>query len=219
MPELEDETLYLCEGEDVMLYADYPNASYLWNTSESTQEITVDKPGTYTVRVTNANDCSATKTVEVIQIDKPVVDQVVSNHRDLTIVTSNSGNFEYSLNGFTYQDSPVFENRIGGMYTAYVKEKDLCGVVEFPFIHLVIPRFFTPNGDGANDSFIPEGIDAFDDFDIRIFDRTAKLIAQSNDKNYAWDGKFNGKPLPASDYWYSIRIGDNLFKGHFALKR
>ncbi|MEZ4809540.1 MAG: T9SS type B sorting domain-containing protein [Allomuricauda sp.] len=219
LPVLEDETLYLCEGEDLLLTADFPNATYLWNTSESTEEIVVDKSGTYTVRVTNANDCSAIKTIEVIQIDKPVVDQVVSNHRDLTILTLNSGNFEYSLNGFIYQDSPVFENRAGGTYTAYVREKDFCGVVTFSFIHLVIPRFFTPNGDGANDSFTPEGVDSFDDFEIRIFDRTAKLIAQSNDKNYAWDGKFKSKPLPASDYWYTIRIGENFFKGHFTLKR
>ncbi len=219
LPVLEDEALILCEGENLILSSDFPNATYLWNTGENTSEITVDKPGTYTVKVTNINGCSSSKTIEVTQIDKPVIDRVASNHRDFTILTQNSGNFEYSLNGFSYQDSPTFENMRGGRYTAYVREKDYCGVVDFPFIHLVIPRFFTPNGDDINDNFTPEGISGFDDFEIQIFDRTAKLIAQSNSKDYAWDGRFNGKPLPASDYWYTIKVGEILFKGHFTLKR
>ncbi|WP_242527899.1 T9SS type B sorting domain-containing protein [Allomuricauda sp. CAU 1633] len=219
LPEVEDEELLLCKGKAIELFADVSNASYLWSTGEITPEITVDEPGTYTVKVTNIYNCSETKTIEVVQVDIPVIDDVVSDHRDFTIVTLNSGNFEYSLDGFTFQDSPLFENMRGGTYTAYIREKNYCGIVVFSFIHLVVPRFFTPNGDGVNDNFIPEGIDAFEDYEIRIFDRAAKLISQSNNTNYGWDGKFNSKPLPASDYWYTIKIGENLFKGHFTLKR
>nr|WP_223826689.1 T9SS type B sorting domain-containing protein [Flagellimonas sp. S3867] len=219
LPVLKDENLILCQGETLVLSADFLNATYFWSTAANTREITVDKPGTYTVRVTDLNGCSATKTIEVIQIDKPIVDSVVSNHRDLTIVTQNMGDFVYSLNGFNYQDSPNFENLEGGTYTAFVKEKNYCGAVQFPFVHLVLPRFFTPNGDGFNDSFKLEGIQAFEDFEISIFDRTSRLIAQSTSKDYSWDGTYNNKPLPASDYWYTVKIGNNLFKGHFALKR
>ncbi len=219
LPVLQDEALVLCEGESLTLSADLSNMSYLWNTGETTQEISIDSPGTYTVKVTDGNSCSSTKTIEIKQIDKPVVESIVSNHRDLTIFLENSGNFEYSLNGFDYQDSPYFENLQGGIYTAYIKEKTLCGAVSHPFVHLVIPKFFTPNGDGYNDSFKPEGIEGFNDFEISIFDRTSKLIAQSTSTSYSWDGTFNNKPLPASDYWYTVKIGEYLFKGHFALKR
>nr|WP_299171736.1 T9SS type B sorting domain-containing protein [uncultured Allomuricauda sp.] len=219
LPVLQDETLILCEGEGLTISADFPNSTYSWNTGENTQEITIDSPGTYTVTVTNANNCSADKTIEVTQIDRPVVEDVVSNHRDLTIVTENTGDFEYSINGFVYQDSPFFENLEGGAYTAYVRDKTFCGAAQFPFVHLVLPRFFTPNGDGVNDSFRPEGIQAFEDFQISIFDRTSRLIAQSTDKDYSWDGTFKNRPLPSSDYWYAVKIGDNLYTGHFALKR
>ncbi|MEX0312600.1 MAG: T9SS type B sorting domain-containing protein, partial [Allomuricauda sp.] len=219
LPVLQDEALILCEDKSLTLSADLPNMTYLWNTGESTQQIVVEDPGTYTVRVTDGNGCSSIKTIEIKQIDKPVVESIVSNHRDLTIFLETPGNFEYSLNGFDYQDSPKFENLRGGIYTAYVKEKNHCGIIRYPFVHLVIPKFFTPNGDGFNDSFKPEGIEAFNDFEISIFDRTSKLIAQSTSKSYSWDGTFNNKPLPASDYWYTVKVGDNLFKGHFALKR
>ncbi|MGX1928456.1 T9SS type B sorting domain-containing protein [Flagellimonas sp. 2504JD4-2] len=219
LPVLEDENLILCEGESLVLSANFPNATYLWSTSENTADISIELPGTYTVVVTNVNGCMATKTIEVTQIDKPRVEGVVSNHRDLTIVLQNTGDFEYSLNGFTYQDNPIFENLTGGIYTAHVREKSNCGIVQFPFVHLVLPKFFTPNGDGFNDYFAPEGITVFEDFEISIFDRTSRLIAQSTSKDYSWDGTFNNKPLPASDYWYTVKIGDNLYKGHFALKR
>ncbi|SNY94628.1 T9SS type B sorting domain-containing protein [Flagellimonas pacifica] len=219
LPVLQDEKLILCEGEAIVLSANFPNASYSWSTAETSPQISVDTPGTYTVKVTDMNACSATKTIEVTQIDKPIIQDIVSNHRDLTILTKNSGNFEYSLNGFIYQDSPLFENLKGGTYTAYVREKDYCSIVQFPFTHIVIPKFFTPNGDNFNDNFKPEGIETFANFEIRIFDRTSKLIAQSKNKNYSWNGTYNGRPLPASDYWYVLKVGESLFKGHFALKR
>ncbi|WP_420603882.1 T9SS type B sorting domain-containing protein [Flagellimonas sp.] len=219
LPVLNDEKLILCEDETLILSADLPNATYFWNTRETTREITIDSPGTYSVKVTDSNGCSANKTIEVAQIDKPVLDTVVSDHRDLTIITKNSGNFEYSLNGFIFQNSPQFENLSGGVYIAYIREKGHCGIVQFPFVHLVIPKFFTPNGDNINDSFKPEGVELFTDFEIQIFDRTSKLIAQSKSKDYTWNGTYNGRPLPASDYWYILKVDENLFKGHFALKR
>lgn len=219
LPILDDEAFILCEGDLLILSADLFDASYSWSTSESTREITVSQPGTYSVLVTDFNGCSTTKTIVVTQIDKPIVDRVISDHRDLTITMQNTGDFEYSLDGFVYQDSPKFKNLLGGNYVAYIRQKNFCDVVRFSFIHLVIPRFFTPNNDNVNDSFVPEGIDVFEDFEISIFDRTLRLLAQSNNKNFSWDGTFNGRPLPSSSYWYTIRINENLFKGHFTLKR
>ncbi|WP_396591476.1 T9SS type B sorting domain-containing protein [Allomuricauda sp. R78024] len=219
LPILENEALILCEGESLVLSADLPNSLYSWSTMENTQEITVTLPGEYTVMVTDSNGCSATKVIEVSQIDKPIVDRIVSDHRDLTILTQIGGDFEYSLDGIVYQESPNFQNLLGGAYVAYIRQKNFCGVLRFPFVHLVIPRFFTPNGDGINERFIPEGIQVTDDYEINIFDRNLRLIAQSKEKDYSWDGTFDSRPLPASDYWYTVKVGNSLFKGHFTLKR
>ncbi|MCJ7756934.1 MAG: T9SS type B sorting domain-containing protein [Gillisia sp.] len=39
-------------------------------------------------------------------------------------------------------------------------------------------------------------------------------------QNFSWDGTFNGKDLPGSDYWYEINIeGYKRIKGHFSLIR
>ena len=218
-PLLEDGVRSLCEGTSVILSADVPNASYIWSTGETTFSISVATPGTYTVQVTDSNGCTAGKTIVVDQVDNPVLEEIRSDHRNIVIVPSGTGDFEYSLDGFFYQTSPVFEQLLGGEYQIHVRSSSRCDPVILPYIHLVIPRFFTPNGDTFNDRFMPEGAELLGGYSIFIFDRIGTLVFESSDPNRSWDGTFNGRPLPASDYWYRIQAGGNQFRGHFALKR
>jgi gliding motility-associated-like protein len=56
-----------------------------------------------------------------------------------------------------------------------------------------------------------------------IYDRYGKLLKQLSPNGAGWDGTFNGYPLPADDYWFSITYTENniskLYKSHFSLKR
>lgn len=52
-------------GGSVMLDAGNPGASYLWNTSATTQQITVTSTGVYSVTVTDLNGCTASASVTV----------------------------------------------------------------------------------------------------------------------------------------------------------
>jgi gliding motility-associated-like protein len=58
---------------------------------------------------------------------------------------------------------------------------------------------------------------------ISIFDRYGKLLIQLNESSFGWDGTFNGVPLPATDYWFTIDFEENSvkksFKSHFSLLR
>lgn len=219
LPILVDEELTFCEGSNSTLSANFPNATYSWGTGQDTEQIVVSTPGVYTVTVTDVNGCSNSKTLNLTQIDNPIIDQVDSNHRDIMVSTLNDGDFEYSLNGFSYQQIPRFENLLGGNYTIFVRSDSACNPTVFSFNHIVIPRFFTPNGDGINDNFSPEGLEPFNAFSISIFDRTSRLLFQSSSIGFSWDGTFKGRPLPESDYWYRMQVGDNQFTGHFSLKR
>ncbi len=219
LPVLEGESLTFCEGQSISLSAGVTNASYLWSTGETTKEIVVTSPGTYTVVVTNGNGCSTTKTIQLSQIDNPIIDKVVSDYRDLTIFTLNSGDFEYSLDGLIYQETPFFENLRGGVYNVFVRGKSGCGVAQLRFVHLVVPRFFTPNGDNRNDVFRLEGINLSRKFSIEIYDRFSKLLFQSKDLNFQWDGAYKGRALPASTYWYRIQVRGSILIGHVALLR
>ncbi len=83
------------------------------------------------------------------------------------------------------------------------------------------PKFFTPNGDGINDFWMLEQVIRLrPSSTIFIYDRYGKLVHQINSNSSGWDGTTNGSPLPASDYWFSAVLENNLqLKGHFALKR
>ncbi|MFS4468499.1 T9SS type B sorting domain-containing protein [Maribacter sp. 2210JD10-5] len=87
---------------------------------------------------------------------------------------------------------------------------------------LGLPRYFTPNGDMISDVWDTSILAGTGTIFIYIYDRYGKLLKQLNpDLDAAWDGEFNGKPMPATDYWFQYvdtETGKSL-TGHFALKR
>ncbi len=54
----------LCAGEDIVLDATWPGATYLWNTGATTPTITASSTGTYSVDVT-LNNCTASDAIDV----------------------------------------------------------------------------------------------------------------------------------------------------------
>jgi gliding motility-associated-like protein len=89
------------------------------------------------------------------------------------------------------------------------------------------PHFFTPNGDGYNDTWNIEGISTRPFAKIYIYDRHGRLLKQLSPLGPGWDGTFNGENLPATDYWFTISLDANFdvevtvreFSGHFSLIR
>ena len=82
------------------------------------------------------------------------------------------------------------------------------------------PRFFTPNGDGYNDTWQIIGIDTRPLSTIYIFDRYGKLLKDLDPISVGWDGTYIGRPMPQTDYWFRVFLEDGReFKGHFSLIR
>ncbi|WP_164674193.1 T9SS type B sorting domain-containing protein [Maribacter litoralis] len=215
----DDMSTFLCEDSFTTLDAEVEDATYLWNTGETTQLINVTAAGEYNVLITNTNGCSAMRNFNVKQIDLPIIDTIESDGASILVATMNTGNFEYSLDGISFQPSPIFDAVEGGFYTIYVQDNTDCGVVTQDFYHLVIPKFFTPNGDTFNDTFAPDGLEIFSNIAISIFDRYGKLLKFGNSDSTSWDGTFQGEQMPEDDYWYLIKADSSQFKGHFSLKR
>jgi gliding motility-associated-like protein len=85
------------------------------------------------------------------------------------------------------------------------------------------PPFFTPNGDGFNDTWNIIGLQDQPESKIYIFDRYGKLIKQLSPAGAGWDGRLNGADLPSTDYWFTIEYLENAqqktFKAHFSMIR
>lgn len=218
-PQVEDETILFCEGGTATLSADTDNATYTWDNGATTKDIIVDTPGTYTVLITEVNGCAKTKQITATYIDLPIIETITSDGPSIIVTTENQGNFEYSIDNTDFQSSPRFDALPGGNYTIYVRGGIDCEVIEQDFIHLVIPKFFTPNNDNINDLFQIDGIEFFNSSSLSIFDRFGKLIKSTNENNPSWDGTYQGKNLPATNYWYYLKVDDAEFKGAFVLKR
>lgn len=89
-----------------------------------------------------------------------------------------------------------------------------CLVIE-PEYTFYIPSGFTPNGDGLNPVFAPQGQNIAE-FTMRIFDRWGNMIFMSGNVNEGWDGKVQNKSQVAQQdvYVYNIDVKDNLGKRH-----
>ena len=148
--------MILCEGSTLLLSAQFPGATYLWSNGATTETISIQEPGTYSVDVSNAQLCTSTKTILVTQIDSPVIASVESDQNTIVVTLANTGNYEYSLDGTFYSDQNSFDSVLGGLYTIYVRNSRECPPITVDCLHIVVPNFFSPNGDGINESFKPQ---------------------------------------------------------------
>lgn len=228
-PELsEDETAFICVDETMILSADSGYSEYEWSTGETTQSITVNESGAYSVTVRNVYDdltCSSTKVFTIVVSDIAVIEDIdtndwTPNNNSISIDASGIGSYVYSIDGINFQNNATFSNLQPGEYTIYVMDLNGCGIVTETVFLLNYPKFFTPNNDGDNDVWRIQYSEFEPGILINIFDRYGKFITNLDYNDYGWDGTFNGFPLPTSDYWFTVtRASGIIYKGHFTLKR
>ena len=74
---------------------------------------------------------------------------------------------------------------------------------------ILAPNSFTPNGDGINDTFMPEGVKiSGQPFKMTIFNKQGKVIFKSENSNNGWNG-FNqntGNKCPNDNYMWIIEM-------------
>lgn len=219
---------YICEEGKIRIFADSGYDSYKWSTGEITSYIDVDEPGVYSVTVSNVygdSKCGATKSINVIGSGPPAFTSIKVNdwtddQNSITVNVTGSGDYVYSLDGENYQVSNVFTNLISGIYMVYVKDTHGCGIISERALVFNYPRFFTPNGDGFNDTWQIKLSFLEPDMKIYIYDRYGKLLTGFKSGGPGWDGTYNGHPLPSTDYWFVVeRVDGTVHRGHFAMKR
>ncbi len=226
---LNDVTRIICSGSPITLNAGAGFGSYTWNTTppQNTQTITVNSPGTYTVTVTNANNCEGTKTFTVTGSSIATVQNVEindfsgGNNSATIILTPDSiGDYVYSLNGSPFQTSPTFDDLPSGEYTVFIADQNFCGTSSHTFFVMDYPKFFTPNGDGYNDIWRIPYLQSQPNATVNIFDRYGKLLFSFKGNQPGWDGTFHGKNVFSNDYWFVITLENGrTIKGHFSLIR
>jgi gliding motility-associated-like protein len=193
--------------------------------------------GSYTVSltVTSANGCIGDTTyvdyIETygypdanfgifpnpINVLEPTTQMLDSSSSDVTSYIWNFG--ENGVLGSDFTQNPTFTfpdgepanfdvqlivtNQYGCTDTAY-NVVIMNGVYNF-----YVPTGFTPNNDGVNDLFFPqgEGVNVLE-YEMIIFDRWGVVVFQSSDVSSAWDGTKMGENVPQGVYVWKIRTKD-----------
>jgi gliding motility-associated-like protein len=228
----------------IIISADASNERFEWKNStgtiiNTTRNFTLNSIGEFSLtvyKIENNLPCSNTKTFLVVNPTPPEFSQIIVNTEDETnniieVFINGNSNYEFSLdniNFFGNGTSHTFSNVAAGLKTIFVRDINTCEQsIEKTVSVIGYKKYFTPNGDGNNDFWNIEGLDAvsFKSVNISVFDRYGKVIASiTNFTSKGWDGSFNGKNLPANNYWFISEIIDknnNVIKksGNFSLIR
>ena len=143
----------------------------------------------------------------------------------IVATASGTGIYEFSLDQGPWQDSGTFIGVSPGQHTVSVRDVNGCGVTTYELIVIDYPAYFTPNGDGYNDSWNVSALSGQLASKIYIFDRYGKLLKQISPAGEGWDGTYNGQEMPTTDYWFLMEYNDfntgepRQLRSHFALKR
>ena len=180
--------------------------------------------GNYYVTATSLENCKRTKEIAIIPSNTATIQNINvvddSENNVITIEVNGEGNYEYALDNIEgpYQDQNFFENVSAGIHMVFVNDINGCGLIFEEVSVIGYPRFFTPNGDGFNDTWQVEGVSFQPNSEVLIFDRFGKIIAKTDPSSEGWDGTFNGKVMPQSDYWFLVKLDDGRTRrGHFSL--
>ncbi|UPQ79988.1 T9SS type B sorting domain-containing protein [Flavobacterium azooxidireducens] len=201
---------------------------------ESSSTFSTDIEGNFSVLVTNISNAALCSSVFNFTTIKTLTPNAVTvspqnlirfeNENTITATaTPTSADYEYSIIPDLWQESPIFTNIPAGDFVLKVRNKFGCDEISTSFTVLDFPIFFTPNGDGFNDSWKVIGSPIIEINHVYIFDRYGKLLKEIGQNGNGWDGTFNGRPMPSDDYWFkAIYTKDGVkqeFRSNFSLKR
>ncbi|GLU43242.1 T9SS type B sorting domain-containing protein [Allomuricauda sp. NBRC 101325] len=209
-----DDVMYAVDSTDpadMQLTADFANLT----------------PGDHFLTIAHANGCMTT------------YDFTIEGYEPLTLVLENNSfnqitaiaeggveDYTFYFNDINNGSDNIFYINYTDTYTVTVIDQNGCEATAEIFVEFMdvdFPDFFTPDGDGLNDFWLPDNVEGFPDVLIKIYDRYGRVVEEMTREIKGWDGNYDGKPLPTGDYWYVVRLNgdrdDREFVGHFTLYR
>ncbi|WP_405411571.1 T9SS type B sorting domain-containing protein [Maribacter sp. Asnod1-A12] len=184
-------------------------------------------PGNHYITITHSNGCIQTVDF-VIEAFEPltlVLEQ--NNMNEITaVVEGGREGYTYYFDGYDNGDNNTFYITRTDTYEVRVVDGNGCSTVAnifMEFIDIELPNFFTPDGDGQNDLWIPRNIEQYPQILIKIFDRYGRVVSEQSVDSEGWDGTYLDNELPTGDYWYVVKLNgdrdEREFVGHFTLYR
>ena len=223
----------LCEGKSVQLESTGSNniTSYQWSPPVGLSNTTIPNPlatpsetTLYILNVAN-NDCKVSDSVLVTVNKNPTAnageDKVVIKGQSTTLDGMATGDDvtylwtpDVNILGATSL-TPVVNPIANQLYALNVYSNKGCGmatdsVLVKVYQQLYVPNAFTPNGDGINDTWVIETLQAYPGAEVKVYNRFGQMVFDNFGKNISWDGRFKGEPQTSGAYVYLIDLKNKM---------
>lgn len=220
----------LCEGSLLTLLAGNGSGQYLWQNNSTQNSFTVSAAGTYFVKFTAPNNCSASDTIAItykllprfnlgpdIMICRGLSATLDPGITDATFLWNN-GSTQSKITVQNEGNYSVTATNICGSWSDEIQVKNgLC--------KLTMPNAFSPDGNNNNDVFRVPYPQFIKTFHMTIYNRYGQKVFETIDATKGWNGNMqNGQPALPGNYIWTITltdIDDNRIveKGHVLLIR
>lgn len=205
----------LCSNGSIVLNAQRPALSYLWQDNSTNDSYIARAPGLVWVQVTDTYKCMKRDSVTIRPSDlflSIVSDTTALPGQPVLLVPQTNGAITWSADptlSCTLCQTTIASPLVN---TTYALSAAKNGCVLNAAVHvnmagamyLYIPAAFTPNKDSRNDLF-KVNTNITGSFLLQVFNRYGERVFTSNDTNTGWDGKYKGKEQPNGVYIYSIQ--------------
>jgi gliding motility-associated-like protein len=194
----------LCLSQSIVLNAQNPGSSYLWNNGSDAQTLNVNAAGIYFVTVTK-DGCSTTDSIEVSfkprNFTLTPATGLLCREDSVRFTVNGGNNFVWYRNGFPlglFDSSILISGTAPGIYSVQVTESQ-CGYSELLFAPVLVKP--APNVSITKSN------------DISCANPRARLTA-SGGVSYKWspataisnDAVANPYVNPSADTWYSVTV-------------
>ncbi len=238
----------LCENEQVRLVISRCNipVELSWDFGDgelaegSTVSHVYEEAGSYQIKMTARSvldeELISTENYSIVVNPSPQAEFDIDKSENMAAypeVTFSSlseqvSDIEWKFAGKSVQNASVVDKlyRKKGSYSIglIVKNQFQCSdtlyrnlVIQHDF-NLLAPNAFSPNGDGINDTFIPQALPYLNQgFTLQVFEpKTGQLIFESSDFTIPWNGNImnNGNKMADGAYAWSVITDDgSVYKG------
>ena len=239
--------IQICPGDSAYISASasggYGNYYFLWpTTGETTTGIWVHPTANSVYQVIVSDECQSftVSGFSQVMVVKPIADFSVNSQSiieglPISFLNQTQNGYGYTWffgdGGTSYDIHPVHTYPSDGTYLVTLYATDIYGCkdsITMPIfiqeeLYIYIPNTFIPDENRINDYFSGSFV-GVEWIKIEIFNRWGELVFESEDLNFAWDGKYQGADCQSGVFTWKLFYRPNnrqelLMTGHVNIIR
>ncbi len=211
----------ICVGEEFTLTSSHNFLTYLWSNGSTAKSIRVNQPGVYILTASNGcvaiSDTIVVRNFTALKTDYSIVPQKSSAIEPIYFSSSPDSGMQVSWTFVEGESEEAFFDHTfnsNGIFPISFTITDGNGCnysdtsyVEIAYSSIYFPNSFTPNGDGKNDLFQPEGF-GIKHYQLNIFNRWGDVIFTST--NEPWNGHNSDADSFVGTFMYKAQVEDDF---------